>query len=215
MTNRDFARLGRAVAARLRQLHSQAPLIVLRPLTHTLRAVVFESSGYDRKSFYVWRLVQPLCVPLDHIALIFGDRLNGPAGQLWTDEGATTMDALTQVVEECALPFLESIESPTDVARLLLSAGDQTPYQLSAAAGLLAKDKNLDACHAVLQTLISTLDPSATAWHGPLLERARWLESTLRTSENDALSQIEQWEQYTIAALRLASLMQKVDGQVN
>lgn len=56
----------------------------------------------------------PLCIPTEHIALSFGERLGGGCHS-WDNRDAGLIPALRNAVAQQAIPFLRGLETPADV----------------------------------------------------------------------------------------------------
>src|SRR5690349_12611073 len=84
-------------------------MLILPPVRHLLRAVIFDSSGFSKSAFYPTAFVQPLYQGKDYFFLTFGGRLRSRENVLWDlakTDPATLWDALTTAIGQQALPFL-------------------------------------------------------------------------------------------------------------
>jgi hypothetical protein len=208
MTNREFARIGKAVAERIPGFESHGSILALRPVTHTLRGLQFESDSSEGGLFYVWRFFLPLCVPTEHVTLNFGERLKGTASSMWDGRDPSTIDRLVRAVESEAVPFLAPLGSPRDVARAILQRNAlASPHTWQAAAYMFAREGNGVAALDALSHLIDRLDPGRVAWHEPMLERARWLADRVVAKPREVEARLSEWEQQTIRHLGLEALV--------
>ena len=58
-------------------------MILMTPMRGMLRAVHCDPSAFSKDDFQVEAFIMPLCVPSDHISLLFGEPLRHPATGGW------------------------------------------------------------------------------------------------------------------------------------
>jgi hypothetical protein len=178
-------------------------LLYASPLNHVLRAFNFDSSAFDKETFYVAVFFLPLYIPASHLHLSFGERLRSPKGQVWNLSDPCVREELLACIQGVGLPFLERPRHPCDVAAAIQELGaDDDPYRLEAIAYSLAMSDDVSAAQLALERLIKGLDRSTT-WQTEMMERATQLAHKLAGNPQEARRQLAEWEQATVKNLGL------------
>ena len=127
----------------------------MTPMNGMPRAVDFDASAFSKDDFYVAATVMPLCVPSDHISLLFGNRLSHPRrGRNWTRKLPHLVGDLLEAIRSQALPFLENLRSADDFAAMarVLAQSSHT----GKTAFVLARAGQGDRAVAIIDALMPT-----------------------------------------------------------
>jgi hypothetical protein len=204
MKTADFTRLCCHVLPALPGFLMKGRMLFVSPLSHTLRAVLFERS-LDPRAFCVQVFIQPLSVPTRHIAPSAGWRLGGGC-HTWNADSPTLDSLLKRALAQDALPFLSKILTPIDAAEAAISmrkSGD--PFVQQAIAYSLARGGDVERANRELATLIDRLNARdhPYPWQREMIERAEVLVGELRDDPTGAQKRLRAWEAATAKALGL------------
>jgi hypothetical protein len=211
MKGREWDKLFRRyLLADLPSFQGKGSLLFNAPVIHLLRGFSFDTSGFDRNTFYVHVFLQPLYVPRDHVAYLFGKRLYGRQGQSWSidaeHQGATVEDVLASIKEQ-GLPFLGYVQTPGDLARkapLVGGRGSDPNMSEAVAYSFVLAHEYAEARGALdrLQALLRAGDP-ADPWAAELLGRSQLVRERLERDPEEAIALLEEWNEQTRTNLRL------------
>lgn len=179
-------------------------LMFINPIGHTLRAISFDRSSADRTGFYAHVLLQPLCLPLDHLVLNAGWRL-GCDTRLWRLSLPAAEADLASSVVSVAGPYLTPLRTPNDVATALQASnklGDATVVQMMAYT--LARAGDISRATEALEQLQNMLIGDTRDWVRQRFDDVVALQRTLRRNPAEALRQLVAQEARTARALGLA-----------
>jgi hypothetical protein len=178
-------------------------LLYASPLNHVLRAFHFDSSAFDKETFYVTVFYLPLYVPSSHIHLGFGERLRSSKGQAWNLSDPRLREELLACIQQQGLPFLEAVKQPCDVVAAIQRHGvGSDPYELEAIAYSLVMTGDVTAAQQALERLTKVLDTSVP-WQAEMRARAMALAGKLNIAPQEARRQLAEWEQATVKNLGL------------
>jgi hypothetical protein len=184
-------------------------LMIMRPVTHTLKAFHFDGSSFDKKSFYVDIFFMPLCVPAEHIHFTFGRRVRDKASDRWNAGNPGFETTLTSAMQD-DLPFLVKLRTPSDVASALQpltkpnEAGYVNPHCYEALAYTLLQAGKTSAASNVIDTLLKTANPTVI-WECKIASRARLIRDKLLEKPEEAHEQLATWETENIRTLGIES----------
>lgn len=194
----------------------RSTLLVAEPIEMILRAFYFQTSSYVKEDFTVWAFAQPLYVPCDHLVLNTGGRL----GWLWrgrdiwwtvqlgdAESEYRTMQDLLGWIQRVGLPFLESIQSPSDIVYWIQKRSgnlNDVYYQEIIAYSYVLLGEYETALRTI-NRLIPRLqrDSEGCAWMLEILERVETMKGLLQQSPEAALHQLRAWRRWTLRQLRL------------
>jgi hypothetical protein len=216
MRKREFQRLAKKyLLPALPDFRLHEDLLVLQPLRSILRAITFETSAWESTRSYFWVFVQPLYVPNKTLHLTFGRRLGGPSHfwEIEKENEASVMASLLDEIKALALPFLDRIKSPQDVASRL---EDMTPDNLHAKEAasysyVLIGDREsamseLAALRSFVERRRQGTQIPGRGWVDEILDRADLLRRKLETDPSGAKALLITWEKENIDSLGLRSL---------
>ena len=203
MNSKDFSALARQILPSVPGYFVRGPLIFARPVGAILRAIYFEGSSFDKRSFYVWAFFLPLFVPTTHLSFTLGVRLRQRlGGDRWNADDLNLVADIDDAIRTQALPFLNKAESPRDlplVADLLgannLYVQEAIAYCLAWAGETIKAIQRLDRLTELLDTRIS--------WQAEMERNAQVLKKKLLKSPVDAQEQLDTWERETKSNLDL------------
>src|SRR4029453_4626594 len=159
VTNRDCERLAEQLLPDLPGFFAKGPLAASRPVTHTLRGLYCEGSGFAGRAFFVVTFFLPLFAPTKHVSFNLGKRLRTPGGgDRWDADDSNVVAELRAAVKRDALPFVSGIESAEDIARAAAAfqeVGD--PYAQQAVAYAWARAGNVARACEELERLTRLL----------------------------------------------------------
>ena len=182
--------------------------LLLKPLVGSLlRGFCLESSGFDRRAFYVTCFVMPMCVPTTYIDFTFGDRVRKAAGgDRWkaddTDLAAELGAALRQ-----AANVLSSINSLSDFIAYAESSHVRTERNLEGVGYALARAGQITRAIAVFDELLGKIDMRVD-WQSELAGRINDLRRMLTDSPEKAHRHLVSSERETIRNLGLDEFRQ-------
>lgn len=206
MKNKDFVAIAERLLPDLKGFVQRTPMVILLPINHFLRAIYFESSGIDRRSFYVWVFFQPLFVPTQNVNFNLGFRLRDTEGnERWHADAPNLIATLGQALQAQALPFLEAIGSPRAAAEMALSLGVTNPHVQEAVAYSLVLGGEINKAIGAIDRLIVGLDLEMP-WQREIADRSQTLKYKLVSNPANALRQLQEWEILTIRSLGLEEL---------
>ena len=203
MNAKDLKPIHRQLVNRLRDFGSHKSFLLVTPLCGLLRAIDFGPSAFSKEDFHLATLVMPLCVPTDHISLLFGDRIRHPGtgGWGWSRDMPNLIDDLTEAIQSTALPFLESVRSADDFFRVAAGVW-RNPHAPKAAAFVLARAGQCGRAVSVIDELLPKLDLSSH-WQKGIFEDTTNLRHLLLTDPDEAQRKLAGWEDYTTEKLGL------------
>jgi hypothetical protein len=198
MRLKEFEGLGRSIARELPEFAVKGNLVFIRPITHTLRAILFEGSRFYKTEFYAHVFIQPLFCPAPVIALNLGWRIRN--GHSWDkQEEEVGARILATLREEAATSFLRQVRTPHDVVTAVSSLGmDGNFFAQRATAYALARSGESTTARGELMKLIGVCNSTQLA------NEAVLLLSELETSETRAQRLLEVWEAETAEKLKLS-----------
>ncbi len=205
MKNSEIAAIQRGLLPDLPGFAQKGQMLFVSPVGHTLRGIFFDRATNPR-GFYVQILIQPLCVPEEHIIFNLGWRLRHGRTDLWNADDPQLIPELSLALSREALPFLSSIESPRDTATAAVSlrkSGDPIVQQAIAYAFARAGDvpEAVKALGRLREQLEETQQYRAS--HEDL-RRAEALELELVSDPSEARRRLESWEAETAKKLAVA-----------
>jgi hypothetical protein len=204
MNTAQVRSLSRDLLPHIPSYRHKGHMLFATPLNHVLRAFYFESSAFDRSTFYLWAFFLPLYVPTTHVSFNFGTRLRKESGcEGWDLSDAQLGEALLASIRSNGLPFLDNVRLPRDVPtaiqRLHAGAG---PHGLEAIAYSLVIADKITQAEEALERLSKTLD-ATVPWQAEMMGRASRLARKLCMHPQDALQQLAEWEEETLKNLKL------------
>jgi hypothetical protein len=212
MKKKEFVQLEKRLLPDFPGFAINGSLMFIAPVEHTLRGFCFDTSGFDKKAFYLCRLFMPMYVPAKHLHLTFGDRLG--SNRRWHADQPGLETALRSAMLK-ELPFLESLKTAKDVAQALAPfLQGSNPHCHEALAYALVQAGDIPAALAALDTLLTLIDsvkranPSVT-WELEIASRAQLLKAKLMVRPHEANAQLEEWEFETVQNLGLNDFWHK------
>jgi hypothetical protein len=176
-------------------------LLFQPPLDRLLRGIYFDSSGFDRRAFYLTSFVMPLCVPTNHLYFTFGGRVRKAAGgDRWNTEMPDLAAKLGSALKRAKV-FLSQFESLPDFVAYA-EVGPRTERTLEGLGYALARDGEASRAVAVFDELLDRIDMSID-WHRELSDRVGDLKRSLIESPEKARSQLGSCERQTVKSLGL------------
>lgn len=216
MKKKEFEKIGNQILANLPGFAVKGELLLMQPLGHMLRGVCFNRS-INPRSFYVEIFLQPLFVPLQHIAFNIGWRLRKQDGKFesWDADAPNLIEDLIESLKHEMLPFFSRIYTFQDMAIAigsihkikgpvpkLIVGTSRDSYVLQAFAFALAFGGEVEqACNA-LDRLLGLLNVKIP-WQLEMANRAQMMKSLLISNPAVARNQLENWENETIHNLGL------------
>ena len=178
-------------------------LFLTTPMRGMLRAVHCDPSAFSKDDFHVAAFVMPLCVPSEHISLLFGERLRHPGNGSWgwSKKSPGLLTDLSHAIRSRALPFLEAIQSADDFATMSATYW-ANPHAPKETAFVLARAGQHERAVSIIDDLIPRLDVRSS-WQQTILEDTTNLRHLLLNDPNEAQRKLGEWENYTIRKLRL------------
>ena len=202
MKSKDFEALHKTLLPGLPGFASHKRLLLMVPMQGMLRAVHFDPSAFSKDDFYVAPIVMPLCVPSEHLSLMFGNRVLHPTnGDGWTRQMPKLVDDLLAAVRSQALLFLLRIKSAQDFAELALTSWTN-PHARRKAAFVLARSGEYERAVSIIDDLLPRLDLSSH-WQKDIFDDSSKLRHMLLNDPDEAQRQLGEWEDYTIRKLGL------------
>ncbi len=204
MRHRDLKPLFKTLLPSLPGFAAHKSLLLKAPINGLLRAVHFDSSAFDKPSFYVETLVMPMCVPQDHLNLTFGHRVRQKGKY---DGWSLTMpdlatDLLTDIQAQALLYLAraDSFRSAVDV----ISPFSGNPHAPKAMAFLLARAGEHTQAIALIDDYVPKLRLDSH-WENDIFDISTHLRDLLINDPEAADRQLREWEDYTIQKLGLES----------
>jgi hypothetical protein len=210
MRGREVERLCRNhILPELSGFAVSSSLLYRDPVEDLLCAFCFESSAYDRESFFFWVFVQPLYVRKDHVVFTFGNRL-GLNWELAKGKERDVASKLLATIREEGLPWLESVRTPAKFAKNVFDLDtmyrpDKAPV-LQAVAYSQALTGQYEMASKTLNRLFTNYEgpaPDAPAWAHELFSEIASFRDTLLSSPETAQAQLKKWREQTLKALGL------------
>src|SRR5207249_2546270 len=131
-----------------------------------------------------------------------GQRLGG-ATHRWDAKSAGLLPDLHRAIKEVAIPFLDRIHSPRDVATVALSLKkSRDPYVQRAIAYALARSGETGAALIALEELVRVLEGKGR-WQTEMANAARDLMVRLRARPEETRQRMVAWEAETARSLDL------------
>jgi hypothetical protein len=203
VTTKEFLALEKKLLPHLPGFAIAGRLLIISPIGHLLRGISFESSAFDKMSFYVNTFVLPLCVPTEHLYLNFGSRVRHEGGgDRWNIEMPDLAEKLRDALKREALPFLQPIKSLDNFVDVAKAFSFKNPHTVQAIAYALARVGNTQGALSALNKLSEQIDLTVP-WQQVIAERAEVLMSELRESPLAVQHRLETWEDETLKNLRL------------
>ncbi len=208
----------RTVVCRLPQFVAKGRMIYLLPVGTLLRGVVFDSSAFSATDFDPTVFVQPLYLPKTYISYTFGGRLRAADGRAFDlGENERIMDDVLSAITGQALPFLNRIQTPTELAvacdeprrfseQFTWREDDINVLEVAAYSWLLA-NQDCKARHKLDQIDMRVrLGNDDRDWILELGERARRMSRLIRLDRIAAIAQLTEWSSSSARSLGLKSL---------
>jgi hypothetical protein len=175
-------------------------LAFMQPVGHTLRGIVFDTSAFSKRVTYVTWFYLPLWLPREYLTLGLGNRM----GHSWNVDDPGMVEQLRDHIVREALPVLDTLRTPHDVARTIRGRvserGPMLPHQQELAYAL-ARTNDPGAIEA-FDTVLTIFDP-AVEWQRDIAARAMSFRDELIRSPDTAMRQLLAWEQESIRTLGL------------
>lgn len=196
MRQKEFRAVAKQLLPDLPGWRLKGPLLIWPPVDHTLRAVCFEPSGFDRRSFYLSVFLLPLCVRHEYVSFNMGKRL----GFSWEADDPQLLSNLLRAMRAEATPFLEGLDTPQDVVAVILARWRRSEdlYVHQGIAYLLALYGELDQAVDALDHLLKLSTTGfyrGLSWADQMAVEARTLKSKLLEDPDDARSMLREWEE--------------------
>jgi hypothetical protein len=202
MNRRDLKPIHGHLLRSLPGFASHKRLLLMNPMHGMLRAIHFDPSAFSKEDFYVQTITMPLCVPADHLSLMFGDRLRHPRSPLgWASTLPDLIEMLLDSIKSQALPFLDSIQSANDFAIMARKSWDN-PHAPKQVAFVLARDGQYERAIRIIDHLLPTLHLDVS-WEQAMFDQVSALRHLLATDPDEAQRKFLEWEDYTIGKLGL------------
>jgi pentatricopeptide repeat protein len=197
---KEFTKLATGLLPDFPGFAVQGAMLVMCPMTDILRAIHFETSGFDKTAFYVHKFVLPLFVPTEHIYFNFGDRLRVPGGgKIWNVDDIAN---LSEVIRREALPFLRRAATPLQFVKLARSRSMENPHTWRAVAFGLARAGRFKQAIRVIDRMLPPIDVDI-AWQRELVAMTTAFRATLAEHPSDAERQLEVWKQESLRKFKL------------
>jgi hypothetical protein len=214
MKKKEFASLARRLSPHVPGTIVHGPMLLIPPVTRTLRGLYFEGSSFDAKSFYIWVFWMPLCVPSEHVYFNLGRRVRGTSGgDRWNAGAPQLLEDLVAAIRSEAIPLLSLTGTQTgeiEAARAA-TAGNTSPYTHQALAYVLAQAGETQAAVDTLAVLLGFLDP-AVPWQAEMGARARLLKEGLVEHPEEVARMLDGWRLDSIRNLGLGDVMAQDSG---
>lgn len=203
MTTKQLVAIEKEILPELPGFTIKGRLMFFSRIEQVLRGLYFDSSGFDKKSFYVEMFALPLCVPTKDIYFNFGKRMrHANAIDGWSRDEPTLIESLRSAVKANAVPFLSKVQSLEDFVEVEKSFAQGTPHSRQAIAfGLARLGKGKEATR-VLDELLDQIDQNVP-WQVEIADQALLLKTKLENNPEDAQSQLGHWEHETVRNLGL------------
>jgi hypothetical protein len=202
VTRKEFVALEKMLLPELPGFAIKGPLMLIPPARWLLRGIHFEGSSFDKTSFYANVFIMPLCVPTDHLSLLFGDRIRQrPGGDRWNITEPNVVRRLSTELKRQAVPFLaraKSLVDFVDVAREF-AGNAHTPHAIGFA---LAQAGQFDQAVEVLGQILREADLNV-GWQREIAAQAASLRAKLIDDPKEAQQQLDAWEAETVHKLGL------------
>jgi hypothetical protein len=206
VNNKDFVALIKAILPNTPGYFVKGSMVLAKPLGDILRAIYFEGSSFDRRSFYIWAFFLPLFVPATHISFTLGIRIRLPlGGDRWNVDALNLVADINDALHSQALPFLDKVGSPQDAVLMAKSLETNNPYVQEAIAYCLARTGEVGEATQRLDRLTAMLD-TKISWQAEMIRNAQVLKTKLLNTPLDARKQLDAWETETTRNLGLESL---------
>lgn len=178
VTTKEFVTLEKRLLPDFPEFTIKGSLMFLTPVEHTLRGFSFESSAFDKNSFYVTAFFMALCIPRRYLIFNLGQRLRERGGDRWTINNKNFEAALRSEMEKQVL-FLSRLKTPMDIVEAAIGKGSSNdPYCQETIAYMLALAEQVDNAIEALDRLVAMLEPGIQ-WQHEMALRAQLLKSKL------------------------------------
>jgi hypothetical protein len=207
--------LKRYVLAKLSGWIVRGDEIIALPVKHLYCAFGMSGSSYDQVSFYLESMIAPLYVPDDILGGALGERIDRK-GDPWelvpADREKKLGDDLWHHIKTVGLPWMEQFDTVEKLARNHQKVGaERNTHVNEAIAGAAILSHNLPVARKCLNRAIDVLTDESEGelqeWYVAQLKRVRLLQTLLDEDMRLAKEQLLKWEQYTIKACKLESLV--------
>lgn len=205
MKNSELSALSRRMQSYFPTSEPKTGLLYLTPVGHVLRGVLFDRCS-DKRAVHANVFLQPLFVPVNHVALNLGWRLGG-GSRAWNIDNEAELGQLGVLIRDEAFPFLKGIDSIGDIIeaiRSLAYTGDG--YWKESLAYALALSGQVREATVILEELLGLFDHEIE-WQRQAADRAMLLMSLLSQSAVTAQAQLRSWEDETIRSLGLSAIV--------
>jgi len=207
---KEFASIGRQLAANLDGFVSWRDLLILTPVRHVLRAICFDRS-IDSRSFYLEAFFQPLYVPKDYMAFTLGRRLRRKGRQSWDADAPELVEDTLAAFRSQALPFLGAkTDGDNKVNRMVLKEAWGSPNQnaCEAAAYTLVRMGRIPEAVETIDKLLEMLRDTVP-WHQEMRKRVTLVKADLDKGLDAAMERLNGWEAETIRNLKLEPFIER------
>lgn len=204
MKTAEWKRTARPVLPTDGNWEFRGPLSYRLPVHRVLFGVLGEGSGFD-KGIYIWRVVMPLFVPAENVALSWSARIGGGARKF----GNFSKDDLAAAIAEAAggLPVNDEEALGEMVSRGFQAGPNRRVHEVVGYAQVLLG--NVAAAEESLAR--AKAGTARTPWEEQIIERAELISRALDEGGRDqAVGQLDTWCSQTVAALGLRRLVAKV-----
>lgn len=175
-------------------------LAFMQPVGHTLRGIHFDTSAFRKRVTYVSWFYLPLWLPRPYLTLSLGARM----GHSWNIDDPGMVEQLRAHIAREALPLLDGLRTPHDVARAIVAEVKEhrtmLPFQEELAYAL-ARTNDPVAIEA-FDALLTVFDP-AVDWQREVADRALSFRDVLIRDPDAAMRQLLAWEQASLGNLGL------------
>lgn len=210
MRNTDCYRLAKILLPQLPEfVTNKRSEIFIAPIGHVLRGFTFESSTYTKEDFYFWWFFMPICIPINHLTMGNGGRLNAPGGHTgWRTDMPDLPEKLLAAMIPKALPLLQSIHSIQDTIEAIYThRGTRLITDINILddiACLQILDGRFDSALVTLDAIVAKEQGTdRRQWILDIVERMKGLRSKLQEDPQLAVDQVKSWQDYTFKSLKL------------
>jgi len=203
MRKKEITKLLRALLQDFPDYEVQGDMMYGVPISHVLKGVVLDRS-ISPSDYYAHVFLQPLYVPSEHVVLSLGWRLGGGV-RSWNLDSEQDREEFARLLNVEAIPFLNKIHGPQDIiwaTSFVNKPGDL--FVMKARAYSFARIGNTENAVKYLDELIRFLGSNLKyEWQNETYSKATFLKKLLIERPQDAQRLLDEWEQFTVKALKL------------
>jgi len=177
-------------------------VLVVLPTEHLLRAFVFERT-LEKEMHYLWRVIMPLYVPVNHLFLNYSKRISkGDKLRLRREGLHQTAEQIAAIMSPGHLSYLRRVRGPQEFLKHVNWMTGNTTLLFNVDLALTHYVLgDVGRCIKILGGLaLDDLPPPRRADIVPFF-------AELRTSPADAASRVQAWERENVERLGLAETM--------